>query len=143
MPSESAPNLVDILAQATIAHQEGDLSRASRLYLEVLESEPNNLDALHRVGLLFLGQGQFEEAYQFLTQAVAGNPENATFLNHLGLALLNRGETEGAIDHFQKSIALNTASLRMILFPVTLNFKLGRTKFSSSESPKLKLIFES
>ena len=107
MPSDPTPNVVDILAQATNAHQEGDLSRASKLYLEVLELEPNNVDALHRVGLLFLGRGQFDEAHQFLTQAVAGNPENASFLNHLGVALLNRGETEDAIDHFQKSIALD------------------------------------
>ena len=53
MPSDPTPNVVDILAQATNAHQEGDLSRASKLYLEVLELEPNNVDALHRVGLYF------------------------------------------------------------------------------------------
>ena len=50
MPSDPTPNVVDILAQATNAHQEGDLSRASKLYLEVLELERNNVDALHRVG---------------------------------------------------------------------------------------------
>lgn len=60
----------DVLEEATKLHQAGKLPEAERGYRDVLQVEPRNADAIHRLGQLFTGKGDHVAAkrlYKTLT----------------------------------------------------------------------------
>src|SRR5689334_25063962 len=62
------------LRQAMHDHGAGRLSAAQVLYQQVLESEPDNADALHLLGVLRAQCGDHEAAAELIARAVAVNP---------------------------------------------------------------------
>lgn len=66
---------IEELMQAGIAaHQSGDLEFASRVYLQVLETEPGNADAHHNLGAVLSAYGDYEAANTAFNGAVKSNP---------------------------------------------------------------------
>jgi tetratricopeptide (TPR) repeat protein len=49
---------------------------ASIQYRKALQSDPNSSEAKYRLGLLAIDQGNFKEAYEYLSQALEANPED-------------------------------------------------------------------
>ena len=69
--SDSA--LLAQLEEATIAHKQGRLSEAERLYNAILVNQPHNFDALHRLGLLKYQQAELNLARFLIERAIAIN----------------------------------------------------------------------
>jgi predicted O-linked N-acetylglucosamine transferase (SPINDLY family) len=96
----------EILNSATDHHKAGQLAQARTLYLQTLDHEPRNSDALHRMGVLSLQTGNAREALDFLQRAVAIQPADALYHFSLGqtLSILNRHDQ--AIAAFTQALQL-------------------------------------
>lgn len=88
-------------------HQRGRLSDAERGYQHVLALDPNNVDALHLLGVISQQQGRPETAIQLISKAIELNPRAETFYSNLGNAqrdLKRYAEAEAA---YKSALALN------------------------------------
>lgn len=81
-------NIEDVLK----LHQQGKLAEAKTAYLVLLEKNPNNVQALHYLSVLFAEEGQLTEAKRYLQQAINLAPNDLTLLLHL--ANLNKAQGE-------------------------------------------------
>jgi len=97
---------INLLHGATQAHKAGRYAEAERYYLQMLGINPEDFDAVHRLGILKLHQGLSEEAQAFLERAVAIEPESAPALSNLGAALMATGECEEALARYEAAAAL-------------------------------------
>jgi SAM-dependent methyltransferase len=103
--------IADLMAQAALFHQRGQLQQARDICNEILAREPGQVNALNLLGLTFQASGQHKTAAKTLSKAVAADELNPACHYNLASSLeaLNRGE-DAAI-HFKRAIALG-ASLK-------------------------------
>jgi Flp pilus assembly protein TadD len=76
------------------------------LWQDTLAHNPACWMAHNNLGLVFLKQGQTDEALREFQAALRLKPDDALAHNNLGLALLNQGQTDEAIRQFQEAIRL-------------------------------------
>jgi predicted TPR repeat methyltransferase len=95
------------LRQAMQDHGAGRLSAAQVLYQQVLESEPDNADALHLLGVLRAQSGDHEAAAELIGRAVAINPAEPMFHNNLGNVLVERSRFDEAEASYMRAIELD------------------------------------
>ena len=67
------------LQQGIIAHQEGKLQEAERLYRLILQSQPQHSDANHNLGLIAVSVDQAAAALPLFKIAVEVNPKIEQF----------------------------------------------------------------
>ena len=73
------------LQQGVLAHKEGKLQDAERLYRAILKSQPNHPDANHNLGVLAVAVGKPAEAVSLFELALGANPKVDQFwLSYLG-----------------------------------------------------------
>ena len=87
-------------------HQRGLLDEASRLYVELLQQEPRNFDALNLLGVLRAQQGRNQEGMALLKSALAIDPGNVGALLNLGPVLVSLGQLEEAVATYDQALAL-------------------------------------
>ena len=75
-------------------HQQGRLREAESIYLDLLLKQPNDVDALHYLGVLRMRQGRRDEAIDFVKRALKLAPRNADAWNNLGNMLLAANDAE-------------------------------------------------
>ena len=102
-------SLPDALQTALQHHQAGRLSEAETLYRQILQTQPNNPDALHLLGVIAHQTGKHEIAVEDIMRATALKPTAAEYHNNIGeayraLARLNEAEAS-----FQQALALKPA----------------------------------
>lgn len=82
--------------------------QAARLAFEaVLQSDPQQLEALTGLATVCLALLQFEQAVAFAQRAVAAYPESASAHYALGLALYSANQFEAALTHLRQTTALD------------------------------------
>lgn len=91
-------------------HQAGRLAQAEQIYRQILQQQPNQVDALHLLGAIAHQAGQLEDAIALYQQALTLNPALAQVHNNLGIALKQQGQLEEAIQHYYQAIALQPNS---------------------------------
>jgi protein O-GlcNAc transferase len=79
--------MTDPLQEELQLHLAGRHAEAETRYRAILAREPANADALHYLGLLVYGAGQYELAADLLRQSVRANDRNAVAWSNLGNAL--------------------------------------------------------
>ena len=94
------------LERAVAAHQAGNLQEAEKIYREVLQSNPDNSDALHLLGLIAGGAGQLEAADALIARAVRCGPSVAYYRFSHGIILQERGRTGDAMAAFDAALRL-------------------------------------
>lgn len=102
-PIADEANLID---QALEHHQAGRLDEAATLYGRVLKAQPDNLPALHMLGIIAYQRGDDARALALLSRVLAqtdGLPEPHY---HLGLVLLRKSELDRAAVHFGRALEL-------------------------------------
>ncbi len=65
----------DVLEEATKFHQSGKLPEAEQGYRDVLQVQPKNADAIHRLGQLFTGKGDHVAAKRFYKTLTTIRPD--------------------------------------------------------------------
>ncbi len=87
-------------------HRSGASTEAETLYRRILEAAPNNVNALHFLGLLCHQQGRTTEAAGLIDRIIALDPQNADAHNNLGNVLEGLGKVSEAEACYRKAIAL-------------------------------------
>ncbi len=95
------------LAQALFLHQSNRLPEAEHLYVQVLDRQPNDPNALHLYGLLAHQTDRLDLAIQLLTKAAQLAPGISAFHVHLASALHAMGHLDQAIQVFSRAIELD------------------------------------
>ena len=86
--------------------QAGQFAQAELLFRQILQVEPNHVDALHLLGLIFGQKGQTDQAVDYLQAAVRLKPDFAEAHNNLGNALAIQGRLAEAVASYQRALAL-------------------------------------
>ncbi|NTW68854.1 MAG: tetratricopeptide repeat protein [Chlorobiaceae bacterium] len=94
------------LQQALKFHQKGELTEAETLYEEILQHQPEQVDALHFLGVIALQKKNHEKAVELFTKAIEIYPHHAVFYSNQGLAHYGLKQFEAALASFDKVIAL-------------------------------------
>jgi protein O-GlcNAc transferase len=87
-------------------HRAGQLQEAESIYRQILAVEPNNVDALHLLGVLAHQGGQHEQSIDLIERAISlhpGIPEH-----HINLASAYRAlrKRDDAARHLERAIVL-------------------------------------
>jgi len=103
-----APSRLNIMLKDSIdLHRQGRLDEAERGYREHLEGAPDDVDALHLLGLLRHQRGASAEAEDLLTRAHALAPEKAGIELSLGTVRFKAGAFDDARRHYENALALD------------------------------------
>ncbi|MFZ6757627.1 tetratricopeptide repeat protein [Undibacterium sp. Ji50W] len=99
-------NIPALLEQALAHHQQGQSEQAEALYLQVLQLQPAQFDALQLLGVLARQRGDAETAVKRLQQAIAVNPQQAIAHCNLGAALQDLGRSQEAVASYDRALLL-------------------------------------
>jgi Flp pilus assembly protein TadD/2-polyprenyl-3-methyl-5-hydroxy-6-metoxy-1,4-benzoquinol methylase len=99
-------SLAKALSDAIEHHARGRLSEAEAGYRSVLQSAPDQPDALHRLGLIAHQVGRHETALELIDRAITVNPAQPTYYNDAGIVLHALGRTDEAIARYRAALAL-------------------------------------
>ena len=102
----SAEQLAQWLQQAIQAQQRGQLNEAEALYRQVLQRDPQQVEALHFLGVLAAQRDQHEVAADLIRRALELNPQYADAWNNLGNVLTALRQLEEAADAYRRTIEL-------------------------------------
>jgi Flp pilus assembly protein TadD len=102
--------LQDIARVAKRNVQQGKLQAAEKQYQQILVEDPNNVDALSNLGVVYVRSGNLRSAESTLTKAVAAAPDNDFLLTTLGVVQYRQSKFDDAIAELTKAIAINPKS---------------------------------
>jgi Flp pilus assembly protein TadD len=88
-----------------LAHS-GHLERAQQAFLQVLDLEPNNVDAIVSLAHLCRASRHYVEAVELLDEAHRLEPQNPNVIGAIGTCALDLGDEQGARSSYQKLLAL-------------------------------------
>ena len=118
---------------------------STTLYQRAVEVGPDNPNALARLGVAMVGQGQASAGERYLRQALElGGNRPQTYYN-LGLALHQQQKLEQAAQSFNKAIELGIPTPEIVFNNLGLTFfewqRLDQAESSFREAIRLKLDF--
>ncbi|HNP36198.1 MAG TPA: sulfotransferase [Woeseiaceae bacterium] len=91
-----------LLALAAEHHKEGRLEQAERMYRQIVQSNPKNVDAIRLLGRVALSAKKNSEAEQLFRRAVNIAPDFVGAINDLGRVLKEQDLLEEAIECFER-----------------------------------------
>ncbi len=98
------PAVAQALAQAVQQHQAGQLQQAEQIYRTILQADPQQVDALHLLGVLAYQLGQHEQASAYIRQALRLKPDLAEAHLNLATVLQAQGQLEKARACYQQAL---------------------------------------
>ena len=96
-------SLAQALALAVKQHQQGDLFQAEQLYRQILQVDPQQIDALHLLGLIAHQTGRPAEAVASIRRALQLRPDFADAHYNLGQVLQRLGKPAEAEAHLAEA----------------------------------------
>ncbi|NQU59038.1 MAG: tetratricopeptide repeat protein [Rhodospirillales bacterium] len=97
----------DLLSRALEHHQSGRLEDAKAIYLQLLDENPDDPDALNYLGVFECQVQQFDRAEELLQRSLQINPDNPKAHNNLGNVLRLRGRFDHAEAAFRRAYELD------------------------------------
>lgn len=131
----------DLLAKADNLAQSGDYSRAEKIYLRLVSTDPQNASLYNKLALVYLGKKDFRDAAKSLDQALTLEPDNDAFYNNLGLLLYQQGNYDEAIESYEKSIEINNKVASRFM-NLGLAYFMSKKYRKASEAYEKALILE-
>ena len=95
------------MKDAVEMHQAGRIKEAERLYLQYLEGDPDNADALRLLGVVRHQLGDPDDAARLINRAIDMDPGNAKAYDNLGFVHVAQGNLAEASASYAKAAALN------------------------------------
>jgi predicted TPR repeat methyltransferase len=90
-------------------HRTGRLKEAEDLYRKILGVMPDQVDALHFLGVLLHQTGKSDEAIDLIRKVIVLKPDYADAQNNLGNVLKESGRLAEAVDTYRTVIELDPA----------------------------------
>ena len=95
------------LQEAMAFCQVGRIDEAERICQQALHSDPDNVDALHLLGVIAYQVGKYDVAVDLITRAIEINSGQSLFFNSLGLILREQAKLEEAIEAYHCALEIN------------------------------------
>jgi predicted O-linked N-acetylglucosamine transferase (SPINDLY family) len=99
-----------MVSQAIEMHMNGDLNNAKILYLQILEADSLNYNALHMLGVIASQEKNYTLAMELLQEAILIKSDDSRAFYNLGLAAYELGKFNLAEEYYLKSLALKNHS---------------------------------
>lgn len=96
-----------ILRAAKKNLDQGEFRTAEKQYEQILAADPNSVDALSNLGVLYYRSGKLPLAESMLTKAVESAPDNDFLLTTLGVIHYRQSNFDDAMVELRKAIAIN------------------------------------
>lgn len=100
-------NVPQSLQAALAHHQAGRLAQARPIYEQLLAADPNNVDALHYLGVLHHQQGNSPAGIQLMQRSLALNPKQPSCHSNLGEAFFAIKRLDLAVECYRRAIQLD------------------------------------
>ena len=104
------PKIMNINEEIRLAlkyHRSGDLQQAENIYREILKIQPDNVDALHFLGILQYQLGNHDSAIECIENVLRRNPNDPDAYYNLGDVFLRQGDVKNAIKNHKSAIDIN------------------------------------
>ncbi|CAN5370982.1 hypothetical protein BH11PSE11_BH11PSE11_36110 [soil metagenome] len=125
-PLPSPDELKATMKAAMAHHNAGRLDQANAIYQQVLQAQPEHVDALHLSGLIANQSGQVELALTRIRKAIALKPDAAMIHNNLGNILLESGQNDEAMTSFERVLELNPSFVPALYNLGNLHYRANR-----------------
>ena len=109
-PATVADARLQTLSLAARLRQAGKCEEAASLCATLLEAAPDDVDALHLLGIIQAQRGRPQEAVRLIQLALARAPHHVAALSNLALVLARLGRREEALAHYGTALALQPGS---------------------------------
>jgi protein O-GlcNAc transferase len=94
--------------KSALAHlQAGNPKQAERIFRDILKVQPNNVTALHFIGVLYYQRKDYPSAIRYIKKALEFGPNYTDAYNNLGIVLQEAGQPDEAIACYRNVIKLN------------------------------------
>lgn len=93
--------------QAAKAHQEGNIEKAKRLYIQALKVTPNVGESWNNLGTIYRNDKELLAAFICAKKALGLDPNNPTYLINIGLLEWEFHQYDECEKHLKKSIQIN------------------------------------
>jgi tetratricopeptide (TPR) repeat protein len=107
VPLSSPPSVEHAFEEALNLHRAGRLDEAEKLYLKVLEAQPDHFNSFRLLGVIDDQRGNHEAAVRHIDAALKINPNFAEAFNSRGNALKKMQRWDEALASYDQAIALN------------------------------------
>lgn len=104
-------HLPQAMAHAIQLHQAGRIRKATAIYQQIIQKQPDHADAQHLLGLVCHQTGQHDQAYTHIAQAILLNAKAALFHNNLGEVCRALNKLEEAQACYARALALQPSLL--------------------------------
>ena len=111
-PVQAGLGSVAIIERALALQKSGQLIEAEKIYRKVLETEPENPDAWHLLGMALYSQSQFVSAIECLQCALTLTPNHPSVMANLGAVYRAAGDLDEAERVLERSIAFQPESFQ-------------------------------
>lgn len=98
--------VIEALNEALTHHQAGRIAQAEALYRGILSQDPQNIDALHLLGMAVAQGGDPAAGAELIERAVRLNPAIPAFHNNLGTVYQAAGRQDDAIQEFDRAVRM-------------------------------------
>ncbi len=100
-------NFNNAIQSALENHKAGNLRQAELIYRKILNKRPNDVDALHLLGVLYNQLGNYDSAIKYIRKALQLDAGFAEAYNNLGNVIRNKGLIDEAETYYQKALQIN------------------------------------
>jgi protein O-GlcNAc transferase len=128
------------LQTALSLHQRGNLQEAANLYRVLINKNQNNFHALHFLGVIEAGFGNYEQAKLLMARSLAIQPPNIQFVENYAAILFQIGDYNSALQISQKSLQLNNNNISLLYVSAVSLLKLNKWQESLTQFDKLLLL---
>jgi tetratricopeptide (TPR) repeat protein len=111
-------------SRADVLFSRGELGEAEPLLLSVVEADPSHLDGHHKLGLLYMRQGDFGRAELYFSKLV-NLKKDPIYFSNLGAALYQQARLVEAAEAYENAIALDDRRAERLQSLAQVYFELG------------------
>ena len=99
--------LTQLLTQAVVYQNKGDIANAKEAYQQVVKIQPGNFECWHILGIFEYQNNNFEEALKIFKKVVSIQPRFAPVHSNMGLVLQELKRYDEAVTSYDKALELD------------------------------------
>ncbi len=99
----------NLFRQALELHQQGEPDKAEIIYRQILETAPENTQAMHFLAMIAVAKGAYDSAIDLLYKAIAADKKVAPYHFNLAMALQGKGYYQEATEEYKTALKLDAA----------------------------------
>jgi protein O-GlcNAc transferase len=118
-------------------HQGGKFKEAANLCRQLIKRNSNNFDALHFLGVIEAGIGNFEQAKSLMARSLSLQPSNIIFIKNYATVLFQMGDYKSALQSCQTGLQRDNRNVSLLYISASSLAKLNQLQESLIQLDKL------